>query len=250
MKAAILTDTTKCNNCHQCVAACKLQNQLSLDVPRRWDLDDGLSAKNWTSIVPGPQNAFVRKQCRHCLEPACASACPVGALHKTSIGAVAYDASKCMGCRYCMMACAFGIPRYDWQAAVPYVRKCILCYDRISQGKQPACTEACPQKATIFGDRDELIGEARRRIAEKPELYWNHIWGEHEVGGTSVLYISNIDLSLLTAGRNLGDKPLPATTKPAMEAVPFVFTGVLTAMAGISWVIDRRIKLEKENSDE
>ena len=92
MKAAILTDTTKCNGCHECVAACKKENHSPLDLPRRWDLDDGLSARNWTSIVEGPQHAFVRKQCRHCLEPACASACPVGALHKTSIGAVVYDA--------------------------------------------------------------------------------------------------------------------------------------------------------------
>ena len=82
MKAAILTDTTKCINCHECVAACKKQNQLAVDLPRRWDLDDGLSAKNWTSVVEGPEHAFVRKQCRHCLEPACASACPVGALHQ------------------------------------------------------------------------------------------------------------------------------------------------------------------------
>ena len=124
MKAAILTDTTKCNNCHECVAACKKQNLLTADMPRRWDLDDGLSAKNWTSVVEGPQHAFVRKQCRHCLEPACASACPVGALHQTKFGAVVYETSKCMGCRYYMMACPYGIPRYEWEAQ-SYVRKCI-----------------------------------------------------------------------------------------------------------------------------
>ena len=74
-----------------------------------------------------------------------------------------------MGCRYCMMACPYGIPRYEWQAAVPYVRKCILCYDRIAEGRQPACTEACPAKATIFGDRDQLLAEARERIGKDPE---------------------------------------------------------------------------------
>ena len=169
MKAAILTDTTKCIGCHECESACKKENHLSSDVPRRWDLDDGLSARNWTSVVEGPAHAIVRKQCRHCLEPACASACPVGALHKTSAGPVIYDDNKCMGCRYCMMACPYGIPRYDWDQAVPYVRKCILCYSsRLSQGRQPACTEACPVKATIFGDRDELLAEAHRRIAGSP----------------------------------------------------------------------------------
>jgi formate dehydrogenase iron-sulfur subunit len=250
MKAAILTDTTKCNGCHECVAACKKENKLSLDVPRRWDLNDGLSARNWTSVVEGPKQALVRKQCRHCLEPACASACPVGALHKTEIGAVVYDASKCMGCRYCMMACPYGIPRYDWQAAVPYVRKCVLCYDRIKAGRPPACTEACPTKATIFGDRDRLLAEAQRRINENPGLYINNVWGEHDVGGTSVLYISNVDLSFLTGGHLPGMQALPSTTSLAMEAVPFTFCGVLALMGGVHWIIERRMKLQKDESNE
>jgi len=249
MNAAILTDTTKCNGCHECVAACKRANGLPPDIPRRWDLDDGLSSRNWTSIVEGPEHSLVRKQCRHCLEPACVSACPVGALYKSGFGAVVYDPAKCMGCRYCMMACPYGIPRYDWNAAVPYVRKCILCYDRIRDGRQPACTEACPQKATIFGDRDALLAEAHRRIAAEPGKYLDTVWGEHEVGGTSVLYISNVDLSFLTGGRSPGTKPLPATTAVAMEAVPFAFCGVLALMAGVHWVIDRRIKVPKEEAN-
>ena len=230
--------------------ACKKQNRLGQDVPRRWDEDDGLSAKNWTSIVTGPEKTLARKQCRHCLEPACASACPVGALHKTAFGAVIYDSAKCMGCRYCMMACPYGIPRYEWQAAVPYVRKCIFCYDRVRAGQQPACTEACPTKATIFGERDQLLAEAHRRIRENPGAYLNKVWGEHDVGGTSVLYISNADLSFLSGGRSPGVKPLPATTAAAMEAVPVVFTGVLTVMAGLGWIIDRRMKIERDNQGE
>jgi formate dehydrogenase iron-sulfur subunit len=246
MKAAILTDTTKCIGCSECVLACKKQNRQSPDEPRRWDVNDGLSARNWTAVLEGPQHAHVRKQCRHCLEPACVSACPVAALHKTSIGAVVYRPDRCMGCRYCMMACPYGIPRYDWAAAVPYVRKCILCYDRIVKGLQPACTEACPTGATIFGDRDRLLAEAHRRLAAKPEAYLNRVWGEHDAGGTSVLYISNVDLSFLSAGRSLGDRPLPATTVTAMGAVPFVFTGVMAVMGGVSWIIGRRMKLEKD----
>jgi formate dehydrogenase iron-sulfur subunit len=246
MKAAILTDTTKCIGCHECVIACKKANGLDRDLPRRWNLEDGLSARNWTSIVEGPERTFVRKQCRHCLNPACVSACPVGALTKTEMGAVVYDASKCMGCRYCMMACPYGIPRYDWDQTVPYVRKCILCHDRIATGRQPACTQACPTKATIFGDRDELIAEAHRRIREKPEIYTGKVWGEYEVGGTSVLYLSNVDLSFLTNGRSLEQNPVPETTKLAMNSVPFVFTGVLAAMAGVNWIVNRRIKLQSE----
>jgi len=232
MHAAILTDTTKCIGCNECVIACKKQYHLPEDVPRRWDLNDGLGARNWTSVVEGPEHQFVRKQCRHCLEPACASVCPVGALHKTDIGAVAYDPSRCIGCRYCMMACPYG-----------YVRKCILCYDLIRQGRQPACTAACPTKATIFGDRDELIAEAHRRIRENPGTYIDKVWGEHELGGTSVLYISSVDLSFLTGGQRLGDVPIPARTQPAMEAVPFAFSSVLAAMAGVNWIIQRRMKL-------
>ena len=159
----ILTDTTKCIGCSECVIACKTTYNLGLDVPRRWQKNDGLSAKNWTSIIRKPGGQFVRKQCRHCLEPSCVSACPVGALEKHENGPVTYDGGKCMGCRYCMMACPYGIPRYDWDSAIPYVRKCILCYGRIAEGKKPACTEACPTGATIFGNRDDLLKEAKKK---------------------------------------------------------------------------------------
>jgi formate dehydrogenase iron-sulfur subunit len=248
MKAAILTDTTKCIGCNECVIACKKVNHLENDIPRRWDSDDGLSARNWTSIIGEGDGDYVRKQCRHCLEPACVAACPVGAMHKTEIGAVIYDSSKCLGCRYCMMACPFGIPRYDWESAVPYVEKCILCYDRIKVGGQPACTEACPTKATIFGDRDELLAEAHRCI--RGGKYVDKVWGESEVGGTSVLYISDIDLSFLTYGEHFGNKPLPQTTRAAMETVPFAFVGMGTAMAGLYWIIQRRMKLQAEHASE
>ncbi len=251
MKAAILTDTTKCIGCSECVLACKKTHHLKEDVPRRWDSNDGLSARNWTAVIGRPDDKFVRKQCRHCLEPACVSACPVGAMHKTKLGPVVYDSAKCIGCRYCMMACPFGIPRYEWSSVVPYVRKCILCYDtRLKYGRQPACTEVCPTKATIFGDRDELIAEAHQRLRNNPGKYHNRVWGEHEVGGTSVLYISDIDLSFLTYGEHFGDKPLPQRTRVAMDAVPFAFLGMGMAMTGLYWVIGRRTKLQAEHAGE
>ncbi len=250
MKAAILTDTTKCIGCNECALACKKVHHLGPDEPRRWDREDGLSARNWTSIVEGPHHTYARQQCRNCLEPACVASCPVAALTKTEIGAVVYDSEKCMGCRYCMMACPYGIPRYAWDQPVPYIRKCILCYDRISTGGQPACTEACPAKATIFGDRDELLAEAHRRIAGTPGKYIDKIWGEHDLGGTSVLSISNVDLSFLAPQHPAGNAPLPKTTAIAMDAVPFVFTGVVGAMAGLNWIIRRRMKIQEEGSDE
>jgi len=248
MSAAILTDVTKCIGCLECVAACKSTYQLAADVPRVWQKDDGLSARNWTSILPKPDKHFVRKQCRHCLEPACASACPVGALHQTPEGVVVYEGDKCLGCRYCMMACPYGIPRYDWDEPVPYVRKCIMCYDSICRGEQPACTAACPTQATIFGEREELIAEAHRRIKDNSGKYINKVWGEHEFGGTSVLYLSDIDLSFLTYGSKTGTTPLPSTTELAMKSVPFAFVGMGGVMYGLNWIIQRRMKLS-DNQD-
>lgn len=249
MSAAILTDTTRCIGCLECVAACKREHKLSMDVPRVWQRNDGLSAENWTSVLQKEGDHFVRKQCRHCLEPACASACPVGALHTTSAGVVVYESDKCLGCRYCMMACPYGIPRYDWDEQVPYVRKCIMCYDRIQDGRQPACTQACPEEATIFGDRDKLLAEAHRRIKENPGRYINHVWGEKEVGGSSVLYISDIDLGFLSYQSDLTTS-LPSTTEAAMKSVPFAFVGMGAAMLGLNWIVKRREKLNGHNGGE
>lgn len=255
MSAAILTDVTKCIGCLECVVACKRTNRLEPDVPRIWQKDDGLSAENWTSILGKPGKHYVRKQCRHCLEPACVTVCPVGALHRTKEGPVIYNNAKCLGCRYCMMACPYGIPRYDWDHQVPYVRKCILCYDRIKTGQQPACTEACPEKATIFGSRKELLAEAHRRIRENSSLYIDHVWGEYEIGGSSVLYISDIDLGFLSYQSKLSPKPLPQTTSLAMKAVPAAFVGMGGVMYGLNWIIRRRMELQrpddkKEDSDD
>ena len=249
MSKAILTDITKCIGCLKCVSACKKENNLEMDVPRVWQKNDGLSAENWTSIIQKPSNHYVRKQCRHCLEPACVTVCPVGALHKTESGAVVYDKKKCLGCRYCMMACPYGIPRYDWDEPVPYVRKCILCYDKLINNQQPACTEICPEEATIFGEREDLIKLAHQRIRENPGKYINKIWGEHEIGGTSVLYISDIDLGFLSYQTKLGTKPLPQTTAPAMKSVPYAFVGMGGAMLGLNWIIRRRNELGKTKEE-
>jgi formate dehydrogenase iron-sulfur subunit len=246
---AILTDITKCIGCLECVVACKNENQLARDLPRNWHRTDGLSARNWTSIVER-DNRYARKQCRHCLDPACVSACPVAALIKTEMGPVVYDASKCIGCRYCMIACPYGIPRYDWDKAIPYIQKCDMCLDRLKRGEQPACTAACPEKATIFGDRDELLAEAHRRIRAGNGKYINKVWGEHDVGGTSVLYISDIDLDFLTYPKRTLQTPLPATTAPAMYAVPPAFVGMGALMGGLYWFFRRREKVQREQQKE
>ena len=247
---AILTDVTRCIGCEECVEACRRVNGLGEERPYRWiRTEDRLSADRFTTIVR-KDGYFIRKQCRHCLEPACASACPVGALHKTPEGPVVYDSEKCLGCRYCMMACPFGIPRYSWYSPVPYVRKCTMCYEtRIRKGLQPACTEACPVQATIFGERDELLKEAHKRIAENPNKYMPKVFGETEVGGTLVLYLAPISLDVLSLGLPVGDDPLPLRTLPAMMAVPPAFIGMGVLMGGLYWLIERRNRLRSEQSD-
>ena len=253
MSFAILTDVTKCIGCEECVAACKKINQTGVDEPWRWqDRIDDLSATRWTTIVKQPGNHYVRKQCRHCLEPACVSVCPVGAMKKTPEGPVIYDSKICLGCRYCMMSCPYGIPRYTWDQSVAYVRKCVMCYQKIQSGelKQPACTEACPKQATIFGDRNSLLVEAHKRIAENSGKYINKVWGEDEVGGTSVLYVSDIPLDFLGWKKDLGTESLPRHTWRALSKVPPLFVGVGAAMYGIYWIIERRQKLAKGEPSE
>jgi formate dehydrogenase iron-sulfur subunit len=249
MRMGILTDVTKCIGCEQCVAACKETNQTGKDLPWRWQRKiDDLSASRWTTIIRKPRQHFIRQQCRHCLEPACVSVCPVGALQKTPEGPVVYNSKICMGCRYCMMSCPFAIPRYLWSEPVPYVRKCIMCYQKIKSGEltEPACTKACPTHATIYGDRDELIAEARKRIRQNPGKYIDRVWGEHEVGGTSVLYLSDIPLDFLALKKELGREPLPRNVWKILHTVPGVFTGVGAGMYALYWIIERRERLMKQ----
>lgn len=242
---AILTDTTLCTGCEKCVAACKEVNRLGPDRPRRWQLRiDDLSATRFTTVVRH-DGQFVREQCRHCVEPACVSACLVGAMQKTAEGPVVYDSDRCMGCRYCMVACPFEVPRYDWASATPTVRKCNMCAPRLAAGRLPACVEACPQKATIFGERDELLAEAHRRIQARARPYVDRVYGETDVGGTSVIMISSVPLDFLAAGM-VSSQPLPELTWAALSKVPPLALGVGGLMAGVFWITGRRMKLEAE----
>jgi formate dehydrogenase iron-sulfur subunit len=244
---AILTDVTKCIGCEECVVACKKLNQTGdADTPWAWQgAATDLSSTRWTTIQQTEEGRYVRVHCRHCLDPACAAACPVSALKVTDEGAVAYDPSICLGCRYCMVACPFRMTRYEWDSPTPKVRKCILCYEKLAAGEldQPACTTSCPTSATIFGAREEMLAEARRRISDQPGRYLNHIWGEHEVGGTSVLYISDVDLVKAGWPASLPGNAVPDLATKVLHTVPTTFVTVGAAMAGIHWVIKRRQKL-------
>ncbi len=247
---ALLFDVTRCIGCRSCAKACKAAHGL----PGSGE-ETELDAVTYTVVLDKGNARFLRRMCMHCADPSCASACPVGALSKSPLGPVVYDASKCLGCRYCMVACPFGIPRYEWTKPVPAVRKCDGCIERQKQGKPNACAEACPAEATVAGTREELLAEAKRRIAENPTAYHPEIYGETEVGGTSVLVLSPVPFEQLGLKVGLGSEPLPNLTWQALAKVPKVVGIGGVGLSALYWITHRRQEVaeaerrEKENDD-
>jgi formate dehydrogenase iron-sulfur subunit len=247
---AILIDVTKCTGCERCVDACKASHGLGPDIPARKLSDDGLSSRRLCSLISLPGRRFAKKQCVHCLKPGCVDACPVGAIRKTSEGPVVYDPGRCMGCRYCMIACPLDIPRYEWEKPLPYMQKCDMCFERIrEEGQQPACVEACPEKACLFGDRKRLLREAERRLARNPGVYVQHIYGQEELGGTSVLYISDTPLDALGWPENVGERTMHSYTWPVISKTPLLAATVGGFLIGTYAVIQRRMRLESQRAD-
>ncbi|MBP7148324.1 MAG: 4Fe-4S dicluster domain-containing protein [Acidobacteria bacterium] len=234
MPKGMLIDTTLCVGCGMCEEACDQANGLPVQK------DDRLHANTFTYVAEPQPGVYARHQCFHCVEPACASVCPVAALKKTADGPVVYDSSRCMGCRYCMMACPFKVPTYEWTSVTPRVRKCIMCSDRLAQGKPTACSEACPTGATLFGERDELLQTARERIAQEPGKYYPAIFGEHEVGGTSVFYLASVDFAKLGLPNGVPTKALPHYTWEALSEIPTIVTAGVPLLWGIWWITNRR----------
>ena len=247
---ALLIDLTKCVGCGMCVSACKKDNDLEsrADQPALGP-EAVLASSNWT-VVEGRNVAGevspVKRQCMHCLEPACASVCFVKALEKTEAGPVSYDPNKCVGCRFCLMACPFGIPTFDWDATLGQVSKCDMCADRTSQGLPTACAEACPSGALTFGRRDGLLSEAHSRMTVEPGKYVDHVYGESEVGGTSVLYISDVPFDKLGFA-SLGTEPLPEYTWRITRWIPPVAMGLGAALVTL---YARRMKVLEEKEEE
>lgn len=235
---ALLIDITKCVGCNACREACKEKNRQT-DTPPDENFRDELKFTRYT-VIKKKEDLYVRKMCMHCEQPTCASVCPVGALRKTALGPVVYDEKRCIGCRYCMVACPFGVPKYEWSAVWPRVSKCDMCADRVAAGKPTACTEACPTGATIFGERDQLIAEAHKRIAENPTAYFPRVYGEQEVGGTAVLYLSPVAFEKLDMRIDLQREPLPLLTHRVLSKIPH-FVGMFgTALGGVYWITHRR----------
>ncbi len=243
MAKALLYDATICIGCLECERGCAKQNNLPYTdtIEKQKKTSEFKYTYVGVKSVKG-EDKYMRRLCMHCNEPTCVSACPVGALQKTKLGPVTYDEDKCMGCRYCMVACPYGIPKYEWSKVLPRVQKCIMCSDRVEAGKQTACAEACPVVATIFGERDELLREAHKRIQEKPDGYIHNVYGETEAGGGSVLMLSSVPFEQfgLPNSSKIGPNPLPYLTADIIEHIPSVVTVGWAALGGIWWITSRR----------
>ncbi|OGW28343.1 MAG: hypothetical protein A2X56_02885 [Nitrospirae bacterium GWC2_57_13] len=247
----VLVDLTHCIGCRGCQVACKSWNERSVKETTMYGNFTNppeLNSECYTNIRyieqekdSQPVWSFIKNQCLHCKNPACVSACPVKALRKTAAGPVTYDFSRCIGCRYCMLACPFYIPKYEWEKALPWVRKCTFCSERIKADMIPACVKVCPTKTMFYGNYEDVLKEANARLTKNPGKYVNHIYGKDEAGGTSWIYLSDVPFESLGFDMKIPAKELPDLTWAYITKIPVVIVGVLAAGA-VSWAITRRNK--------
>jgi formate dehydrogenase iron-sulfur subunit len=251
-RMGVLIDTTTCIGCRNCEWACKKAHSLpagdidsyadkSVFKEMRRPDKSALTVVNQyekEKEINSPIN--VKVQCMHCDHPACVSACIVGAFSKQENGSVVWDTSKCIGCRYCMVACPFQVPSFEYNKALdPEIRKCDFCFERTKEGQLPACVEICPVEALTYGPRSELIKIAREKIKTYPEKYIDYIYGENEVGGTAWLYLAGQDLAKTKALPVLGTKPAPGVSESIQHGIFAYFVppaSLYALLAGIMWL--------------
>ncbi len=252
----VLVDLTECVGCRLCEYACKKANDIEAGAMKSYDDQSVFRVKR----RPGPMEltvlnswkpddggapVFAKVNCLHCNHPACVSACIVGALQKQPDGSVTYDAWKCIGCRYCMVACPFQIPAYEYDNVLtPRVRKCEFCSTCTNRGELPACVKECPRQVMTYGKRSELLALAHEKITKHPDKYIDHVYGEHEVGGTSWMYLSRVPFT--QAGfLNLGPAAPPALTEAIQHGVFkhwIAPIGWYSVLAFSYWFTGRRAK--------
>lgn len=235
----VLIDLTRCSGCNSCALACKAANRMPEPeiVPTKLD-SSALSFVDDCQVACG-DTVHVKRQCMQCLRPGCVSACTVGALRKTPEGPVVYDADKCIGCRYCQYACPFGVPTYEWNNPLGLIAKCQLCVKRLHAGELPACVGACPNGALRFGKRQELLAQARAQIASEPGAYIDHVYGEHEAGGTSMLYLSSFPFAEL-GFPSLDGQPVPHYAEAIMQQTPWIALSVASLATMMHLILKRR----------
>ena len=250
-RMGVLVDTTVCIGCRRCEWACKKAHDLpagdiesysdeSVFEQMRRPGNDGYTRVNrYDNELDPNRPTNVKVQCMHCDKPACVSACIVGAFSKKENGAVIWDTSMCIGCRYCMVACPFQIPTFEYNKAIqPNIHKCDFCYDRTKEGLLPACVEICPVEALTYGKRRDLIEVADKRIKLYPDRYINKIYGFTEVGGTSWMYLANTEFEKLDFPK-LGDNPAPGVSESIQAGIFAYFVppiALYALLGGIMWI--------------
>jgi len=272
----LLYDGTLCIGCRACIAACKEANGMpaertALAAGDYWDAPLDLSGKTLNIIKAyrdgdGRQKdqvangfAFTKMSCMHCVDPSCVSVCPVSAMTKDpATGIVSYDADACIGCRYCVAACPFDVPRFTYDTPFPRISKCQLCKQRLGEGRYAACAEVCPTGATLYGPVRELAQEVARRRALPPGSktrfprgkiggadsytgevgsYVDHVYGQTEIGGTQVLHLSGVPFSLL--GKPALPDVAPANVSESLQHAIYsrllAPLGFLAGLALLAW---------------
>jgi formate dehydrogenase iron-sulfur subunit len=260
MSKGILIDLTRCMGCRACQVACKEWNQLpavKTTCTGTYQNPPALDDKTYTTVrfVEGFASEdlfwrFVPTRCMHCQAPACVSACLVKALEKIPDGPVVYYEDLCIGCRYCMIACPFDVPTFEYSKLFPRIQKCTFCFDRQGEGLVPLCAKTCPSEALKFGEREALLDVAKTRIYKQPNRYIHHVYGEHEAGGTSKLYISDVPFEKLGFRTDIPTTPYPAFTKTFMASVAPVLIGVPALLTGFHWLAKRREDVAKTEAEE
>ncbi len=264
---AILVDTTACIGCRRCEWACNEWNKNPnrpvkefeasvneeksvFDKVRRTHAGNFTVVNRYYSSKDG-KPIYVKKQCMHCEDPGCWSSCFVDAYRKTPEGSVLHNPGVCIGCRYCMIACPFDIPAYEYYEVLnPQITKCTMCFDRITAGGVPACVDICTAEALRFGKRSEIINLAHEKIRNNPGKYIDHVYGEHEVGGTSWLYLSSVPFNEIGFRTDIGTTPIPKTSKGYLFAVKmFEIVGAWPLVFGAYYAISKARKKHKSTHD-
>jgi len=249
MEKGVLVDLTLCIGCRGCQVSCKEWNERKAGKTSfKGDFTNPtkLSSDCYTNIrfvetekQARPAWNFVKNQCLHCKNPACVSACPVHALTKSAQGPVMYDFDKCIGCRYCMLACPFDIPKYEWESTQPWMQKCSFCSERIEDGMLPACIKTCPTGTLYFDDYDKIVAKAKKRIMDQPHKYVDHIYGLTEAGGTNWIYLSDTSFKLLGFKENIPNAPLPDMTWAVLSTIPGKVAGIAAFLSAIAYFRNR-----------
>ncbi len=283
----MLYDSTLCVGCQACVFKCRDLNGLPVDpnsddqfhsgnaklspyamnVIQVWQVGEGTNKDQ-----PDDGYAFVKRQCMHCVDANCVSVCPVSAMRKDPVtGIVTNDKDVCIGCRYCMVACPFNVPKFEYDDPLGRIQKCQLCnqegLSRIDQGLYPGCVEVCPTGAVIYGRREDLLEEAKRRLAMTPgdayqfprlevgskdthsqaiPHYEQHVYGEFEGGGTQVLVMSGVPFTNLGLPE-LEQRATGARSETLQHALYGGLALPLVALAGL--VYKTRISMKSQEQE-